>query len=54
MDAGRNGMGLGVGLGLSLCQKIVKGHRGEIAVQSRKGSGTCFTIFLPVPDPSHA
>lgn len=39
----------GSGLGLTLVFKIVKEHRGEIAVKSREGEGTSFSISLPVP-----
>jgi PAS domain S-box-containing protein len=39
----------GLGLGLTLVFKIIREHRGEIAVKSRGGEGTCFTISLPVP-----
>jgi PAS domain S-box-containing protein len=39
----------GSGLGLTLVFKIIREHLGEIAVKSRKGEGTCFTITLPVP-----
>jgi len=38
----------GTGLGLSLCQRIVRKHGGELAVDSRPGEGTCFTIRLPL------
>lgn len=37
----------GTGLGLAICQRIVKNHGGAIAVQSRFGEGTSFTIRLP-------
>ncbi len=37
----------GHGLGLANCRKIVESHRGEIAVQSKVGQGTSFTISLP-------
>lgn len=40
--------GEGTGLGLSLSYDIVKSHGGEIAVSSREGEGTEFTISLPV------
>jgi two-component system sporulation sensor kinase C len=38
----------GTGLGLAICSKIIAQHRGEIKVESEQGSGTAFTIFLPV------
>ena len=37
----------GTGLGLAVTQKIVREHGGEIAVESRRGTGTSFTIRLP-------
>jgi two-component system, sporulation sensor kinase E len=39
----------GTGLGLTIVFKIVKEHFGDIAVASREGEGTAFTITLPVP-----
>jgi two-component system NtrC family sensor kinase len=38
----------GLGLGLSIVQKIVKKHRGQIDVRSTIGKGTCVTVRLPV------
>jgi serine/threonine-protein kinase len=38
----------GTGLGLSLVREIIEEHRGTISVDSTPGSGSCFTIFLPV------
>ena len=38
----------GLGLGLSLAHEIVRGHGGEIHVESEVGSGTTFIILLPV------
>ena len=38
----------GSGLGLAIVDRIVKEHRGEIAVESIVGKGTKFTIVLPV------
>jgi PAS domain S-box-containing protein len=39
----------GSGLGLTLVFKIIREHKGEVAVTSREGEGTCFIITLPVP-----
>ncbi len=40
--------GHGTGLGLSISYGIVERHGGKIIVDSTVGSGTIFTIFLPV------
>ena len=37
----------GFGLGLSLADRIVKLHKGEISVQSETGTGTVFVIRIP-------
>ena len=39
----------GTGLGLAVSRKIIQEHGGEIAVDSRLGSGSKFTIALPCP-----
>lgn len=39
--------GQGVGLGLSICQRIISNHKGELQVSSKLGSGTTFIIRLP-------
>jgi signal transduction histidine kinase len=38
----------GTGLGLSICKEIVTRFGGDIAVESRAGLGTTFTILIPV------
>lgn len=41
----------GVGLGLYTCREVVRAHGGQIDVESRQGSGTCFRVVLPsAPD----
>jgi len=37
----------GTGLGLTVTQKVVREHQGQIDVRSRVGEGTTFTITLP-------
>ncbi|MEF3355996.1 ATP-binding protein [Paenibacillus sp. GYB006] len=42
----------GTGLGLSLCQKIAQDHEGSITVHSVLGSGSTFTLILPLYEPA--
>lgn len=37
----------GTGLGLAICQKVVRGHGGDLVVRSRPGDGATFTVLLP-------
>ena len=38
----------GSGLGLALVRRIVEAHGGRVTVTSREGTGSAFTIYLPV------
>ena len=44
-------MGKGTGLGLSISHEIIKKHGGELTVVSEVGTGTTFTIRLPLNRP---
>jgi signal transduction histidine kinase len=40
--------GRGTGLGLSIVHDIIDGHGGTVSVRSLQGSGTVFTLTLPI------
>ena len=43
-------MGRGTGLGLASAYGIMKGHGGYIDVESKKGHGTTFSVYLPASE----
>ncbi|QJT11316.1 two-component system sensor histidine kinase NtrB [Oceanidesulfovibrio marinus] len=48
-------VGKGIGVGLSTCYNIVRGHKGEITVESQIGKGSRFIVVLPTnPDDINA
>jgi signal transduction histidine kinase len=47
-------VGEGTGLGLAVAYGIIREHGGWIAVESRIGRGTTFSVFLPTPEPHDA
>jgi two-component system sensor histidine kinase AtoS len=38
----------GVGMGLALTHKIITAHGGRVEVESKEGSGTMFTVIMPM------
>lgn len=48
VDRGRSRRIGGTGLGLSIVKHIIERHRGQVQVESEEGSGTTFTIILPI------
>lgn len=40
--------GRGTGLGLAIAARIIEGFDGRITVKSKPGTGTCFSVWLPV------
>ena len=42
--------GKGTGLGLAVVRRLVNNHHGTIAVRSRPGRGTVFTVCFPAAE----
>ena len=40
----------GAGLGLTIVDRVVRRHRGDVSVTSLEGRGSTFTVLLPVTD----
>ena len=49
----RSDLPAGLGLGLYISRQLVEAHHGTISVQSRPGSGTVFTVSLPLSPDHH-
>jgi signal transduction histidine kinase len=47
-------VGKGTGLGLSIVYGIIERHKGLVEVDTKKGEGTEFTIFLPLAEAADA
>jgi PAS domain S-box-containing protein len=41
----------GIGLGLYICKAVIEAHGGTIAVDSKLGRGTTFSVAIPLADP---
>ena len=40
--------GKGLGIGLYQCKSIIEAHNGWIEAQSEPGTGTTFSVYLPI------
>lgn len=44
-------VGTGTGLGLSIVDEIIRGHGGELLIDSKLGEGSTFSVVLPIKQP---
>ncbi len=51
VDRGRSRQLGGTGLGLAIVKHILNRHRGRLAIESKLGQGSRFTIQLPAASP---
>jgi len=49
-DTGYTTKPTGTGLGLAVVKRIVQNHEGYIVVDSKKGEGTSFKVYMPAHD----
>ncbi|MBM3683154.1 MAG: two-component sensor histidine kinase [Actinobacteria bacterium] len=49
VDRARSRSTGGIGLGLAIVRHVAQNHAGDIAVSSREGTGTTFTLRIPTP-----
>ena len=47
-ERARRKQGEGLGLGLAIAEAIAHKHEGEISVESERGIGSCFRVYLPL------
>jgi len=47
-------IGEGTGLGLTICERIMKEHGGNISVRSQAGKGSTFVLDLPIVSPDES
>jgi heavy metal sensor kinase len=50
-DKSRSRTEVGTGLGLAICRYIAEAHGGKIEVESQLGSGSTFSVWLPLLSP---
>jgi two-component system phosphate regulon sensor histidine kinase PhoR len=49
VDKARSREAGGTGLGLAIVKHVVQAHKGRVEVESTVGTGSTFTIILPLP-----